>query len=90
MPRLLSVNVRLPRDVAWAMCPFHRRDRTSCRFARIVAIRRVGTASPSRRDRQFESPFLQQPVCLALRLQDWWNENSDILRQWTAREGGIH
>ena len=26
----------------------------------------------------------------ALRLQGWWNENSDILRQWTAREGGIH
>jgi hypothetical protein len=44
------------------MCRFHRRDRTSCRFARIVAIWRVGTASPSRRDRQFESPFLQRGV----------------------------
>jgi hypothetical protein len=29
-------------------------------FARIVAIWRVGTASPSGRDRQFESPFLQR------------------------------
>jgi len=44
------------------MCRFHRRDRTSSRFARIVAIWRVGTASPSRRERQFESPFLQRRV----------------------------
>jgi hypothetical protein len=44
------------------MCRFHRRDRTSCMFALQVAIWRVGTASPSRRDRQFESPFLQQRV----------------------------
>src|SRR5438874_13111996 len=34
------------------MCRFHRRDPTSCRSARIVAIWRVGTASPLRRDRQ--------------------------------------
>ena len=31
-------------------------------FAQIVAIWRVGTASPSLRDRQFESPFLQRRV----------------------------
>ena len=44
------------------MKSIHRRDRTSCGFARIVAIWRVGTASPSRRERQFESPFLQRRV----------------------------
>src|SRR5437879_3752964 len=35
-------------------------SRFPCGFARIVAIWRVGTASPSRRDRGFESPFLRQ------------------------------
>ena len=58
VPRQGSVNF-LIRDVPVSA---FRRDRTSYRFARIVAVWRVGTASPSRRDRQFEAPFLQRRV----------------------------
>jgi len=39
------------------------KDRTFCRFPRKTHMARVGTASPLRRDRGFESGLLQQRVC---------------------------
>ena len=38
------------------------KDRTFCRFPQKTHMARVGTASPLRRDRGFESPFLHRRV----------------------------